>query len=145
MIKRFEYTYELAWKTLQDLLKEKGYSDIAGPRPVIEQCLEDGILGNGEVWMRMIKSRNLTAHVYDEKTVDEIAEIIRSEPLGCCLKSIIVAIVSLRASKFLLKKDSKPIFSSASALLFCLLFFGKFCVKISFISSKTALSMPCFI
>ena len=79
MIKRFEYTYELAWKTLQDLLKEKGYSDIAGPRPVIEQCLEDGILGNGEVWMRMIKSRNLTAHVYDEKTVDEIAEIIRSE------------------------------------------------------------------
>ena len=29
--------------------------------------------------MRMIKSRNLTAHVYDEKTVDEIAEIIRSE------------------------------------------------------------------
>ena len=79
MIKRFEYTYELAWKTMQDLLKERGYPDIVGPRPVIEQCLEDGIITNGEVWMRMIKSRNLTAHVYDEKTVEEIAEIIRTE------------------------------------------------------------------
>jgi len=25
LIKSFEYTYELAWKTLQDLMKEKGF------------------------------------------------------------------------------------------------------------------------
>ena len=28
LIKAFEYTYELSWKTLQDLLKDKGYKDI---------------------------------------------------------------------------------------------------------------------
>ncbi len=28
LIKSFEYNYDLSWKTLQDLLKEKGYSDI---------------------------------------------------------------------------------------------------------------------
>lgn len=31
LIQRFEYTYELAWKTLQDLLRANGYLDIAGP------------------------------------------------------------------------------------------------------------------
>lgn len=31
LIKAFEYTYELSWKTLQDLLKERGYQDIVGP------------------------------------------------------------------------------------------------------------------
>ncbi|MCD6200332.1 MAG: nucleotidyltransferase substrate binding protein [Bacteroidales bacterium] len=37
LIKSSEDTYELAWKTLQDLLKEKGYEGIVGPKPVIEQ------------------------------------------------------------------------------------------------------------
>jgi len=35
LIKAFEFTYELAWKTMLDLLKFKGYSDILKPRPVI--------------------------------------------------------------------------------------------------------------
>jgi nucleotidyltransferase substrate binding protein (TIGR01987 family) len=79
LIKRFEYTYELAWNTLQDLLRERGYPDISGPRPVIEQSLHDGVLTDGKIWLRMIKSRNLTAHVYDEETVDEIAQVIRKD------------------------------------------------------------------
>ncbi|HET6990945.1 MAG TPA: nucleotidyltransferase substrate binding protein, partial [Bacteroidia bacterium] len=41
LIQRFEYTYELAWKTLQDLLQDKGYQDIIGPNPVIEQAFHD--------------------------------------------------------------------------------------------------------
>jgi hypothetical protein len=38
LIQRFEYTYELAWKTLQDLFKFKGYQDIAGPNPTLQQA-----------------------------------------------------------------------------------------------------------
>jgi len=47
LIKAFEYTYELAWKTLQDLLNYKGYSNIVGPRPVLEQSFRDGYLHDG--------------------------------------------------------------------------------------------------
>ncbi len=79
LIKAFEYTYELSWKTLQDLLKEKGYIGIVGPRPVIEQCFQDGYITNGDGWMRMHKSRNLTSHTYDEQTAIEIVESIRGE------------------------------------------------------------------
>jgi len=79
LIKAFEYTYELSWKTLQDLLKDKGYLSIVGPRPVIEQSFQDGYILDGKGWMRMHNSRNLTSHTYDEETAKEIIESIRNE------------------------------------------------------------------
>ena len=79
LIKAFEYTYELSWKTLQDLLKDKGYTDVVGPKPVIEQSFQDGYIVDGKGWMRMHVSRNLTSHTYDEETAEEIIKSIRSE------------------------------------------------------------------
>lgn len=73
MIQRFEYTYELAWKTLQDLLRYKGYLDIAGPNPVLEQAFQDGYITNGQAWMQMKKARELTSHTYNSETAEEIA------------------------------------------------------------------------
>jgi nucleotidyltransferase substrate binding protein (TIGR01987 family) len=79
LIKSFEYTYELAWKTLQDLLSHIGYKNIVGPKPVIEQCFQDGFISNGEAWLRMHNSRNLTSHTYNQETAKEIVEQIISE------------------------------------------------------------------
>jgi nucleotidyltransferase substrate binding protein (TIGR01987 family) len=79
LIKVFEYTYELAWKTLQDLLIERGYKDIAGPKPIIQQSFQDGYIEKGDGWSRMLESRNLTSHTYNEETADEIAHAIKSE------------------------------------------------------------------
>ncbi|MBC8155062.1 MAG: nucleotidyltransferase substrate binding protein [Bacteroidetes bacterium] len=78
LIKAFEYTYELAWKTLQDFLRDKGYNDIAGPKPIIDQAFQDGYI-DGLAWARMHKSRNLTSHTYNEETADEITSAIRAE------------------------------------------------------------------
>lgn len=82
LIKAFEYTYELAWKTLQDLLKDKGYSDISGPRPVIEQSFQDGYITKGKEWLKMQNSRNLTSHTYDKETAKEIIKAIREDYFG---------------------------------------------------------------
>ncbi len=79
LIKAFEYTYELAWKTLQDLLKYKGYNDITGPKPVIEMSFQDAYITDGKGWMRMHKSRNLSSHTYDEETAAQIVLSIRNE------------------------------------------------------------------
>ncbi|WP_421826297.1 HI0074 family nucleotidyltransferase substrate-binding subunit [Larkinella sp.] len=78
LIKAFEYTYELAWKTLQDFLREKGYAQIAGPKPVIEQAFQDGYI-DGFAWVRMHKSRNLTNSAYEEEVSSELINDIRSE------------------------------------------------------------------
>ncbi|GAB3907575.1 nucleotidyltransferase substrate binding protein [Larkinella knui] len=78
LIKAFEYTYELAWKTLQDFLRDKGYSEIAGPKPVIEQAFQDGYI-DGFAWVRMHKSRNLTNLAYEREIVTQLKRHILSE------------------------------------------------------------------
>lgn len=80
MIQCFEYNFELSWKTLQDyLIGEKGYTDVRGPRPVIEQAFQDGFIEDGVRWLDMLKSRNLTSHLYDEKEVQLILDKVRKD------------------------------------------------------------------
>lgn len=79
LIQRFEYTYELAWKTLQDLIKIKGFIGISGPGAVLNQAFESGLIDNPEGWRRLKKSRELTSHTYDSETAKEIYDDIRSE------------------------------------------------------------------
>ena len=79
MIQRFEYSYELAWKTLQDYLRNAGYPDIAGPKDVISQAYKDGIITDGESWKKMKLSRELTSHTYNSETAEEIAFSIVDE------------------------------------------------------------------
>lgn len=77
MIQRFEYTFELAWKCLQDLLQERGYANIRGPRPVIEQSFQDGIITNGPLWLLMLQARNETTHLYDESTFLSVSRSVK--------------------------------------------------------------------
>jgi len=76
LIQRFEYTYELAWKTLQDLLRNKGFLGLSGPNPVISQAFKDGIVKDGEGWKKMKLSRELTSHTYNSEIAEGIAESI---------------------------------------------------------------------
>lgn len=73
LIQRFEYTYELAWKTLQDFLRYKGYVDFAGPNATLSLALRDGYLTDADGWRKMKKSRELMSHTYDEARADDVA------------------------------------------------------------------------
>lgn len=77
LIKGFELCYELAWKTLQDLLQARGYVDTTGPKPVIRQAFRDGLVNDGEQWMDLLEARNLAAHVYDEARARDLETRIR--------------------------------------------------------------------
>lgn len=80
LIQAFEFTYELAWKTLQDILREKGHPDLnGGPAVVISKAVEDGYIKDEEAWKELKKSREMTSHTYDDETADEIAENIINE------------------------------------------------------------------
>ncbi len=71
-IQRFEVTFELAWKVLQDYLEEEGYTEYRGPKKVLAKAFQDSILVDGETWMRMHEDRNILSHAYDHKTSREI-------------------------------------------------------------------------
>ncbi len=66
VIKSFEITFELSWKTMKDYLKYNG-ADVKLPREIIKQAFSDAMLLDGQVWIDMLDDRNLMAHVYDEK------------------------------------------------------------------------------
>lgn len=82
LIQRFEYTYELAWNTLQDLFKHQGYDGVLGPSPVIEQAFKNELITDAEGWARLKKSRQLTSHTYDSTTSKEIAVKVFDEYYG---------------------------------------------------------------
>ncbi len=78
-IQAFEFTHELAWKTLKDLLESRGNTEIYGSKDATRQAFQLGILRNGEVWMDMIKSRNQSSHTYEEEIAEKIFSKISTD------------------------------------------------------------------
>ncbi len=83
LIKAFEYTFELAWNTLRDLLRSQGDSTLLGSRDTLREAFRLGLIENGEIWMLMIQDRNLTSHTYNRPTADAIAVNIIGSYLPC--------------------------------------------------------------
>jgi len=63
---RFEYCFELAWKTVKDYLEASGlvFATVT-PRQVLKDAFAAKILKEGPVWMDMLDHRNLLSHTYD--------------------------------------------------------------------------------
>lgn len=76
LIQAFEYTHELAWKTLSDFLKSKGNVQIFGSKDATREAFNLNLLDDGEIWMEMIASRNMTSHTYSEETTKQIVKAI---------------------------------------------------------------------
>ena len=72
MIKFFEMTFELAWKLLKDYLEYNGFKNINTPRDAIKQAFNSNIINNSHDWIDLLKDRNLTVHIYEEKIAKEI-------------------------------------------------------------------------
>lgn len=47
VIQRFEFTFELGWKTMKDYLEYAGHADVVSPKRVLRQAFVDGLIGNG--------------------------------------------------------------------------------------------------
>jgi len=82
VIQRFEYTFELAWKTLKDYLEEDGVviSPIT-PRQVIKEAFAAKVISDGAVWVNMLDHRNLLSHTYDSSVFEKAVEAIAAHYL----------------------------------------------------------------
>ena len=78
VIQGFEFTFELAWNVMKDYLEEQGITGIIGSKNAIRHAFNKGIIEDGEVWMDMVKDRNLASHVYDEKTAEDLFAAIKN-------------------------------------------------------------------
>ena len=81
-IQRFEYTFELAWKTLKDYLIYSGVVfDQITPRSVIKQAFAAKIVRDGQTWINMLEQRNLMSHTYNRQTFETVFGSISQEYL----------------------------------------------------------------
>jgi len=77
-IQGFEFTFELAWNVMKDYLEEQGITGIIGSKNAIRHAFNKGLIDDGEIWMDMVKDRNLASHVYDEETAEGLFIAIKN-------------------------------------------------------------------
>lgn len=76
LIQGFEFTHELAWNVLKDYLEEQGFVGIIGSKNASRESFKNGLIDDGQVWMDMIKARNLTSHTYNTDVAERIVQDI---------------------------------------------------------------------
>jgi nucleotidyltransferase substrate binding protein (TIGR01987 family) len=89
VIQAFEFTHELAWNVLKDFLQDQGDQTLKGSKDATRAAFKVGLIQEGEGWMAMINSRNLSSHTYDEKTAEFLVAVIFKDyvPLFITLQS----------------------------------------------------------
>ncbi len=89
VIQAFGFTHELAWNLLKDYLQDQDNLDIKGSKDATRAAFKVELISDGEQWMAMIQSRNLSSHTYDEHTAEQLVnEIIEHYyPLFVTLKT----------------------------------------------------------
>jgi nucleotidyltransferase substrate binding protein (TIGR01987 family) len=73
LIKAFEFTHEIAWKTLKDFLEARGQTGIYGSRDATRAAFAAELIRDGDAWMEMIESRNLSSHTYNLFVANKVA------------------------------------------------------------------------
>jgi nucleotidyltransferase substrate binding protein (TIGR01987 family) len=75
LIKAYEFSFELSWKTLKDLLHYNGI-DADLPREVIKQAFGYELIEEGQTWIDMLEQRYLMAHTYDQSRAERAIELV---------------------------------------------------------------------
>jgi nucleotidyltransferase substrate binding protein (TIGR01987 family) len=70
-IQYFEFTYELAWKTLKRILSGRG-KDLNSPKPIFREAALEKLIDNPELWFDFTKDRNETVHSYNKLIANNI-------------------------------------------------------------------------
>lgn len=76
VIQAFEFTHELAWNMLKDYLEDQGNQNVKGSKDATREAFKVDLIADGEQWMAMIQSRNISSHTYDERTADQLVSVI---------------------------------------------------------------------
>lgn len=79
VLHRFEFTFELAWKTMKDYLEYVGVIDKTGsPREIIQSAFQYGMIQEGDAWINMMLARNSLSHLYDEEKSRDVYKEIKN-------------------------------------------------------------------
>ncbi len=75
-IKRFELTFETAWKVLKKILYLEGFECLS-PRDCLKKGYQTAYLNDEDIWIEMLLDRNRSAYIYNEQEAGSICQKIR--------------------------------------------------------------------
>lgn len=78
-IQRFEFTFGISWKLMKIYLEYNGNLETKNPRKAIKESFKEGLIEDGDIWIRMLQDRNKTSHTYDEETAIEIFNNVKEK------------------------------------------------------------------
>lgn len=70
-IQYFEFTYELAWKTMKRILAHRG-KEANSPRIVFREAALEGLISDPTPWFGFLADRNDTIHTYSRDRAEAI-------------------------------------------------------------------------
>ncbi|SHK37463.1 HI0074 family nucleotidyltransferase substrate-binding subunit [Fibrobacter sp. UWEL] len=84
VIGQFGLAFELAWKTLQELMRLHGIEEAenGSPREILRAGFKYGFLNDESTWLSMLKDRNSASHIYDEESFNSVLDRVYSGYIG---------------------------------------------------------------
>ena len=82
LIQRFEFTYELAWKSMFFWMRHQGEQIPEMQKPIIQAAFRCELINDPELWEDIKKQRDETSHTYNEPQAVYVAAFVRSKALS---------------------------------------------------------------
>ena len=92
-IQYFEFSFELAWKTIKSHAEDQGVLDCNSPKSALKYAFKNGWLEEDDIWLDMLASRNKMAHTYNAKSALNVYE--RLPPYYIALKALAATLVKI--------------------------------------------------
>lgn len=75
VVRRFEVSYEMAWKTAKLWLESKDL-EVRNANDTWREALKQALIDDGNGWSKLHENRNLTSHTYDETVALGVATFL---------------------------------------------------------------------
>ena len=79
LIQAFEFTHELAWKVMKDYLEYQSAISVRGSRDAVRESFKYNFINDGNIWIEMIETRNISSHTYDKDIAENTVKSIINE------------------------------------------------------------------
>lgn len=81
VIKRFEFSYELLWKTYKKIARLQKL-DYFSPKACFQFAFKSGLIEDEELFLEIIDARNKTTHVYSEEEAKKIYNFVKEKVIN---------------------------------------------------------------
>jgi nucleotidyltransferase substrate binding protein (TIGR01987 family) len=79
LVQRFEFTLEMAWKTMKDFLEDKGFDFKPSPKDTIRLAQESAYIDYAQELMDGLDLRNILSHDYSGEKFTECETALRQD------------------------------------------------------------------